>query len=61
MFLDGELANEEEYQLRREEIINHYYGENGILRTYSNLYNVAVQTDAAATADYWGKQYGAMT
>lgn len=61
MFLDGELASEEEYQLRKEEIINHYYGENGILRTYSNLYNIAVQTDAAATADYWGKQYGAMT
>jgi hypothetical protein len=22
---------------------------------------VAVQTDAAATADYWGKEYGEMT
>ena len=61
MWLDGELSSEEEYQKRKEEIINHYYGENGILRTYSTLYNVAIQTDAAATADYWGKEYGEMT
>jgi gas vesicle protein len=31
------------------------------LTTYSNLYNVAVRTDADATADYWAKDYAQMT
>ena len=41
--------------------MNHYFGPGGVLQTYSELYNIAVQTDAAATADYWGTQYGNMT
>ena len=61
MFLEGEIATQEEYERRREAIVQHYYGEGGVLWTYSKLYNVAVQTDAAATADYWGKEYGEMT
>ena len=61
MYLNGEIATEEEFKARQAEIINHYYGEDGVLTTYSHLYNIAVQTDAAATADYWAKEYGNMT
>lgn len=60
-YLSGEIASEEEYRNRQQEIVNHYYGEDGVLTTYSKLYNIAVQTDAKATADYWGGQYGEMT
>ena len=41
--------------------MNQYMGEGGILRTYSDLYNIAVRTDADATEDNWQKNYGAMT
>ena len=61
MYLDGEIASEEEYKARQAEIMEHYYGANGILTTYSHLYNIAVRTDAAATQEYWGKEYGLMT
>lgn len=62
MYLDGQIASEEEYERRKEEILNHYLNpEDGILTTYSHLFNVAVQTDADATADYWAKDYAAMT
>ena len=58
---DGEIATDEEMYRQRDEILNHYFGEGGVFQTYSYLYNVAVQTDAAATADYWGAKYGEMT
>jgi hypothetical protein len=45
----------------KTDLMEHYFGENGVLTTYSHLYNIAVQTDAAATADYWGQEYGLMT
>ena len=62
MYLDGQIASEEEYERRKEEILNHYLNpEDGILSTYSRLYNIAVQTDADATADYWAKDYAQMT
>lgn len=61
-YLDGDIATEEEYERRKEEILYHYYNpDDGVLTTYSNLYNVAVRTDADATADYWAKDYGNMT
>ena len=60
-YLDGNIASEEEYELRKSQIQEHYLGPEGILTTYSKLYNVAVQTDANATADYWGQEYGRMT
>ena len=60
-YLDGNIASEEEYELRKSQIQDHYLGPEGVLTTYSKLYNVAVQTDANATADYWGKEYGRMT
>ena len=60
-YLNGEIATEAEFKARQAEIINHYYGENGVLTTYAHLYNVAVQTDAAATQDYWAAEYGEMT
>ena len=61
MYLNGEIETEEEYKARLAEIQNHYFGENGILTTYSHLYNIAVQTDAKATEDFWAKEYGLMT
>ena len=60
-YLDGNIASEEEYELRKSQIQEHYLGPEGVLTTYSKLYNIAVQTDADATADYWGKDYGQMT
>ena len=60
-YLDGNIASEEEYELRKSQIQEHYLGPDGVLTTYSKLYNVAVQADADATADYWGKEYGRMT
>ena len=60
-YLDGNIASEEEYELRKSQIQEHYLGPEGVLTTYSKLYNVAVQTDVNATADYWGKEYGRMT
>jgi hypothetical protein len=41
-YLNGEIESKEAYELKKQEITEHYYGENGILRTYSNLYNIAV-------------------
>ena len=61
-YLNGDIATEQEYQARKEALMQHYFGvPDGILTTYSNLYNVAVQTDADATADFWAKSYGDMT
>lgn len=60
-WLNGEISSEEEYERRKEEILNHYLGPEGVLTTYQNLYNIAVRTDADATADNWQKDYGAMT
>lgn len=60
-YLDGNIASEEEYELRKSQIQEHYLGPEGVLTTYSKLYNIAVQTDANATADYWGQEYGQMT
>lgn len=61
-YLNGDIATEQEYQARKEALMQHYFGvPDGILTTYSNLYNVAVQTDANATADFWAKSYGDMT
>lgn len=60
-YLNDQTMTEEEYRAQIAEIWNHYYGTDGILTTYSNLFNVAVRTDADATADYWAKDYAAMT
>ena len=60
-YLDGNIASEDEYNLRKSQIQEHYLGPEGVLTTYSKLYNIAVQTDANATADYWGQEYGRMT
>ena len=60
-WINGEIASEEEYQRRKDEILNHYLGEGGVLQTYSNLYRIACSADADAVADNWQKDYGAMT
>lgn len=60
--LEAGTQNTEQYYREREAIEDHYFNpEYGVLAQYSNLYNVAVQTDARATEDYWGKSYGNMT
>ena len=51
----------EEYNRRYADIQAQYLGPEGILTAYSKLYNIAVQTDANATADNWQKNYGNMT
>lgn len=60
-YLNGEIASEEEYNLKKTQITEHYLGENGILTTYSHLYNIAFKADTNAAADNWFKQYGEMT
>lgn len=61
-WLNGEIATQEEYELKRAQILEHYLDpDHGILSTYSDLYNVAVQADTQATADYWGREFGNMT
>lgn len=60
-WLNGEIASEEEYQRQKDNILNHYLGEGGVLQTYSNLYRIACQTDADAVADNWQTNYGDMT
>ena len=59
-YLNGEIESKEAYERKKQEITEHYYGENGILRTYSNLYNIAVQANADATADNWFNNYDRM-
>ena len=59
---EGTIATDEELAMRREQVLAHYMDPvNGILTQYSKLYNIAVQTDSKATADYWAADYGAMT
>ena len=61
-WLNGEIDTIEEYNRQRDAITDHYFNpDTGVLSTYSKLYNIAVQTDANATEDYWGKSYGNMT
>lgn len=61
LYYEEGAIDQEEYNRRYAEIQAHYYGPDGILTTYANLYNIGVQTDADATADNWQKNYGAMT
>lgn len=62
LYYNEHAISEEEYNRRMMEVQEQYYGvPNGILTKYSELYNIAVQTDANATADNWTKQYGNMT
>jgi hypothetical protein len=51
--MSGEIATEDEYTRKKEELLEHYYGENGVLRTYADLAQIAVSASAAATQDNW--------
>jgi hypothetical protein len=42
LYNDEHSISETEYNERYADIYNHYYGENGILSTYSKLYNIGV-------------------
>ena len=39
-WLNGEITSEEEYERRKEEILNHYLGPDGVLTTYQNLVHI---------------------
>jgi hypothetical protein len=51
--MSGEIATEDEYNRKKEALLEHYYGENGVLRTYADLAQIAVSASAAATQDNW--------
>lgn len=57
---NGEIS-EEEFQARKEVILNKYLGEDGILTTYSKLYNVAIATDDRAREESWNSSFAEMT
>lgn len=62
LYYNEHAISEEEYNRRMMEVQEQYCGvPDGILTKYSELYNIAVQADANATADNWTKQYGNMT
>ena len=58
MWMNGEIASEEEYNRRRAEIESYYYEQ---LKTYSNLYQVALGVDTDIIRDAWTSSYGEMT
>lgn len=58
MWMNGEIATEEEYNRRRAEIESYYYEQ---LKTYSNLYQVALGVDTNIIKDTWTSSYGEMT
>jgi hypothetical protein len=53
-------VDEEEYQRRRQALMEQYFGENGILTNLSYLYNQAVEADTNAAADNWMTQHSNM-
>ena len=59
--LNGEIATDEEYNQRREALDEAYFGDGGILQTYSSIYREACETDNNAVAENWASNFGAMT
>ena len=56
-WMQGEIQSEEEYNRRKEEIVQ-FYGEK--LKQYSHLYQVAISADSRAVADAWSTDYADM-
>ena len=50
-------VDEEEYQRRRQALMEQYFGEDGILTNLSYLYNQAVEADTNAAAENWMNQH----
>ena len=57
-YLDGEFESQKEYEEAIKRAKDYYYKQ---LENYSNLYQVAVGTDARVTGDSWSKAFGQMT
>ena len=56
-YLNGEITSEEEYQRKREELVNYF---NEQLATYNSSYNLAISEDAAIARDAWSTEFANM-
>ena len=54
MWMNGEIANEEEFNRRKQEITE-YYGEK--LKQYSELHTIALSTDSRVLTDAWSSDF----
>ena len=54
MWMNGEIASEEEFNRRKMEITE-YYGEK--LQQYSELHNIALQTDSRVLTEAWSSDF----
>jgi dTDP-4-amino-4,6-dideoxygalactose transaminase len=50
MWMNGEISSEEEFNRRKQEIVE-YYGEK--LEQYSDLHSIALTTDSRVVKDAW--------
>jgi hypothetical protein len=56
-YLNGEIASEEEYQRKREELVNFF---NERIATYNNSYILATSEDAAIIEEAWSTKFSNM-
>lgn len=58
MWMNGEISSEEEFNRRKQEIVE-YYGEK--LQQYSDLHAIALTTDSRVVKDAWSSNFTSMT
>lgn len=58
MWMNGEISSEEEFNRRKQEIVE-YYGEK--LQQYSDLHSIALTTDSRVVKDAWSSDFTSMT
>ncbi len=58
MWMNGEITSEEEFNRRKQEIVE-YYGEK--LKQYSELHAIALTTDTNVVSDAWSTEFLNMT
>ena len=58
MWMNGEISSEEEFNRRKQEIVE-YYGEK--LQQYSDLHSIALTTDSRVVKDAWSSDFSSMT
>jgi hypothetical protein len=58
MWMNGEIASEEEFNRRKQEIVE-YYGEK--LQQYSDLHSIALTTDSRVVQEAWSSDFIDMT
>ena len=58
MWMNGEISSEEEFNRRKQEIVE-YYGEK--LEQYSDLHSIALTTDSRVVKDAWSSHFTSMT